>query len=191
MGNRGITMVELIIAVAISTIILGAATLLVKTAQDDYQYTSQSANLQSESQVIMEQLSKWIMEGNRIKIKVQSGKSDEIAIYYIPKTITTKLPSGVIPSIEKTKKKIMWVNDGRMYMKSYDNIANPDADTTTYSSADENEENCIGEDVHEFKAKVTKNLSDSSCIVNLKITLKHGTQEYKVENSVKVRNRLR
>lgn len=188
MGNKGITLVELIIAVAISSIILGATTLLVKTAQNDYQYTSETADLQSESQVLMEQLGKWIMEGNHIKVKGNVGNPDGLTIYYIPRTTDTKLPSGVVQSSEKTKKKVIWVDNGKMYVKSFDNIASVDSDTLTYTQADEKEENCIGEHVKEFSAKIDPNILD---VVNIKLTLSQGTHKYEVENAIKVRNKLR
>ena len=54
MENRGITLVELIIAIAMSSIIIGATTLLIRTAQKDYQYTSDTADIQTETQVLME-----------------------------------------------------------------------------------------------------------------------------------------
>lgn len=188
MGNKGITFVELIIAVAISSIILGATTLLVKTAQNDYQYTSETADLQSESQVLMEQLGKWIMEGNRIKVKENAGNPDELTIYYIPRTTDTKLPSGVVQSSEPTKKKVIWVDGGKMYVRSFDNIASADTDTLTYTQADETEDNCIGEYVKEFSAKVDTKIPD---VVNINMTLSQGKQKYEVENAVKVRNKLR
>lgn len=188
MGNKGITLVELIIAVAISSIILGATTLLVKTAQNDYQYTSENADLQSESQVIMEQLGKWIMEGNSIKVKQGVGNPDELTIYYIPRTTDTKLPSGVVQSSEPTKKKVIWIKDGKMYVRSFDNIASLATDTLTYTQSDENENNCIGEHIKEFSAQVDTNTPD---VVNIDMTLSQGTQKYEVKNAIKVRNKLK
>ena len=183
MGNKGITLVELIIAVAVSSIILGATTLLIKTAQNDYKYTSDTANLQSESQVLMEQLGKWIMEGNRIS----TVNPDELTIYYIPRNTDTKLPSGVVQKSEQIKKKVIWVDNGKMYVKSFDNIASVDSDTLTYTLADEKEENCIGEHVDAFIADNT----DAADVVNIKMKLKRGTQKYEVENAIKVRNKIR
>ena len=46
--NRGITLIELIIAIAISTIIVGAATFLLSTAQKNYSSASATIDLQSE-----------------------------------------------------------------------------------------------------------------------------------------------
>lgn len=189
MGNKGITLVELIIAVAISSIILGAATLLVKTAQNDYRYTSETADMQSESQVIMEQLGKWIMEGNKIKVKDKEnvGEFDELTIYYIPRTTDTTLPEGVVQTTEKIKKKIIWVKDGKMYVKSFENITSTASDTYTYTETDETEDNCIGEHIKAFEAQTA---SGAPNVVNIKMTLSHGTNKYEVENAVKVRNKL-
>ena len=66
--DRGITFVELIIAIAVSTIILGAATLFLGTAQKNYNGASAQLDLQSESQILMEQLGMWVMEGNRVDV---------------------------------------------------------------------------------------------------------------------------
>ena len=54
--NRGITLIELIIAIAISTIIVGAATFLLSTAQKNYSSASATIDLQSEAQILMEQM---------------------------------------------------------------------------------------------------------------------------------------
>ena len=65
--HRGITFVELIIAIAISTVILGAATLFLGMAHKNYNHASAQIDLQSESQILMEQIGMWVMEGNRVE----------------------------------------------------------------------------------------------------------------------------
>ena len=65
--HRGITLVELIIAIAISTVILGAATLFLGMAHKNYNHASAQIDLQSESQILMEQIGMWVMEGNRVE----------------------------------------------------------------------------------------------------------------------------
>mgnify|MGYP002578479742 CR=1 FL=1 len=57
--HRGITLVELIIAIAISTVILGAATLFLGMAHKNYNHASAQIDLQSESQILMEQIGMW------------------------------------------------------------------------------------------------------------------------------------
>ena len=72
-------------------------------------------------------------------------------------------------------------------MESFNNV-DIDNDTLTYSAADEKEENCIGEHIEEFKAEVDGGTPSS---VGLTMTLKRGSQEYNIENTINVRNRLR
>lgn len=180
--NRGITMVEMLVAITMSLIILGAAALLLRTAQNDYQNTSESVNLQSESQVLMEQLGMWIMEGNRVQV---SGS--ELTIYRIPRKITTELPSGVTPSSDKASKRIIWLSGNKLYMKVIENISDPDMDTTTVTTADEIEENCIGEYVTGFVPAVDASAPSKVC---LDLTLEQGRQKYKVSNVINVRNEL-
>ena len=70
--HRGITLVELIIAIAISTVILGAATLFLGMAHKNYNHASAQIDLQSESQILMEQIGMWVMEGNRVEVIVSA-----------------------------------------------------------------------------------------------------------------------
>ena len=51
--HSGITFVELIIAIAISTIIFGAAILFLGMAHKNYNHASAQIDLQSESQILM------------------------------------------------------------------------------------------------------------------------------------------
>ena len=87
--HRGITLVELIIAIAISTVILGAATLFLGMAHKNYNHASAQIDLQSESQILMEQIGMWVMEGNRVEEldPSVSGVAD-------PKTDTTVISAA-------------------------------------------------------------------------------------------------
>lgn len=174
MENRGITLVELIIAIAMSSIIIGATALLIRTAQRDYQYTSDTADIQTETQVLMEQIGKWVMEGNRIKAE-DSGR--KLSVYSIPSD----------GSIINTTKKIIWFDGGKLYMRTFNNV-DIEHDTLTCSAADEKEENCIGEHVEKFEAQTDANTPSS---VKLTMLLKRGNQQYEIENTVNVRNKLR
>ena len=71
--HRGITLVELLIAMAISAVIMAAAAFFLMTAQKNYREAAASANVQSETQILMEQIGTWIMEGNRVKTGAVAG----------------------------------------------------------------------------------------------------------------------
>lgn len=182
--HRGITFVELIIAIAISTIIMGAATLFLGTAHKNYNHATAQIDLQSESQILMEQLSMWIMEGNRV-IKEDDANSTRLIVYQIPR-------KSVYGTTEDVKKKIFWMPKGgkKLYMKSY-TIAAADlaADKTDVAAlkTDEDEEHCIGDYVTDF----TPTISSDSKKVTISLKMEYLKQKYEIQNEFKVRNALR
>lgn len=172
--NRGMTLAELIIAIAISVIIIGAAAFFIRSALRGYETASDTINLQMESQVLMEQLGTWVMEGNRVKV----ADSTNLVIYSIPRK------AG-----QKSTKRVIGVSDGKLYMKVVEDILNPDTDAdTAITAADAVIENCIGEYVVEFTPVVDAENPDK---VTVLLKLESGTREYTLKNEWKVRNELR
>ena len=186
--NRGITLIELIIAIAISTIIVGAATFLLSTAQKNYSSASASVDLQSEAQILMEQMGTWIMEGNRVEV---NAAGDKLTVYQIPRKVTTTRPTGAETLKTDTSKRVFWISNklkGKkmLYMKKFDGIADPDSDTTDVVDADAILDNCIGEYVTSFSA-----VEDTSkAKVTITLEFRQGTQKYSITNEFKLRNAL-
>ena len=186
--NRGITLIELIIAIAISTIIVGAATFLLRTAQKNYSSASATIDLQSEAQILMEQLGTWIMEGNRVEV---SSTGDKLTVYQIPREEPANRPSGEEAWKTNASKRIFWTSDkdaGKkmLYMKKFDVIPDPDNDHADVVDADAKQDNCIGEYVTNFSA--AKDTSGAKVTITLE--LKQGTQKYSITNEFKLRNAL-
>lgn len=186
--NRGITLIELIIAIAISTIVVGAATFLLSTAQKNYSSASASVDLQSEAQILMEQMGTWIMEGNRVEV---NAAGDKLTVYQIPRKVTTTRPTGAETLKTDTSKRVFWISNklkGKkmLYMKKFDGIADPDSDTTDVVDADAILDNCIGEYVTSFSA-----VEDTSkAKVTITLEFRQGTQKYSITNEFKLRNAL-
>ena len=191
--DRGITFVELIIAIAVSTIILGAATLFLGTAQKNYNNASAQIDLQSESQILMEQLGMWVMEGNRVDV-VDNVYATQLVVYQVPRNIdSADLPSGVSRPAETTSKKIFWMPKGskKLYVKKFTGITDVDTDSSTVSSSDETTANCIGEYVTSFIPKVTVDADNKNATVDISLKMECLKQKYEIENEFKVRNALR
>lgn len=187
--NRGITLIELIIAIAISTIIVGAATFLLSTAQKNYSSASATIDLQSEAQILMEQMGTWIMEGNRVEV---NAAGDKLTVYQIPRKVTTARPTGAETLKTDATKRVFWLSDkldGKtmLYMKKIDGIADPDHDTTDVTDSDATLDNCIGEYVTSFS--VVKDTS-SDAKVTITLELRQGKQKYSITNEFKLRNAL-
>ena len=184
--HRGITLVELIIAIAISTVILGAATLFLGMAHKNYNHASAQIDLQSESQILMEQIGMWVMEGNRVEELDPSVSGVRgIAIYTIPNT-----PSGAAAP-EAASKRVIWISAGgkKLYTKKMA-VADPKTDTTVISAAtDEVQENLIGEYVTAFTGTV--NASTEKASVAVSFDMQYLEQKYTIQNEFKLRNVLR
>lgn len=192
-NDRGITFVELIIAIAISTIIMGAATLFLGTAHKNYNNASAQINLQSESQILMEQLGMWVMEGNRVEV-VDDAYATKLVVYQIPRNIdSADLPAGVSRPAETTSKRIFWMPKGgkKLYVKKFTGIADPDTDSTTVTSADESQENCIGDYVTAFTPTVDKDTNGKTATVSISLEMQRLKQKYSIQNDFKVRNALK
>lgn len=187
--NRGITLIELIVAIAISTIIVGAATFLLSTAQKNYSSASATIDLQSEAQILMEQMGTWIMEGNRVEV---NAAGDKLTVYQIPRKVTTNRPTGAETLKTDASKRVFWLSNklnGKtmLYMKKIDGIADPDHDTTDVTDSDATLDNCIGEYVTSFS--VAKDTS-SDAKVTITLELRQEKQKYSITNEFKLRNAL-
>ncbi len=190
--DRGITFVELLIAIAISTIILGAATLFLGIAHKNYNHASAQLDLQSESQILMEQLGMWIMEGNRVKV-VNDAYATQLVVYQVPRNIdSADLPEGVSRPAETASKKIFWMPKGskKLYVKKFTGITDVDKDSSTVSSSDETTANCIGEYVTSFTPTVTVTKDNKTANVKISLKMEYLNQKYEIKNEYKVRNAL-
>ncbi len=213
LDNRGLTLVELVIAIAISTMIVGAAGLFLYNAERTYRVAEHSVNLQMETQILMEQMSNWIMEGNRIYYvdddvdPANVTDNDILVIYYIPrdngKNVDDFYPTDYSydSSSLKASRRVIFSNGGKLYMKVDNNIDNAAAEFQSlvdgsapalYSTSDVKDENLIGEFAYRFS--VDKNPSDADIkeLTSVVITmgLIEGKQSYTMSDVFSLRNGL-
>lgn len=73
LGNRGSTLIELIISITIASIILGALTLFMWSSITSYRASRDDIRLQVEAQTILNQLKNLIMEANNVKYDQAEG----------------------------------------------------------------------------------------------------------------------
>lgn len=215
--NRGLTLIELIIAIAVSSIIFSATLLFVVNSLRSYESATNTIDLQMESHVMMEQVGAWIMEGNRIEVvngvTVHYSKSNGsstsasvdkvLVIYQIPYTADVdRLPSG----LTRDEKGNLTTN------------ANPDASPAPITASkrliwqmDNKLYTKVVDGIVNYDEDVTTNVSNvdewGHCIsefleafeptwnsdkntVKIDVKLKAGAQEYQLVNEFKVRNEI-
>lgn len=185
--QRGITFVELIIAIAISSIIMIAATIFLGAAHKNYNNASAQIDLQSESQILMEQIGMWVMEGNRVQtLDASVSGAQGIVIYQIPRKASVENPNGAAPA-EPVTKRVIWLSTTgkKLYTKSV-TVADLDGDTTVIdAAADEVPQNLLGEYVTSFAGTVDATRQTS---VTVTFQMKYLKQDYKMQNVFKLRN---
>lgn len=189
--HSGITLVELIIAIAISAIILGAATLFLGMAHKNYNHASAQIDLQSESQILMEQIGMWIMEGNRVEeLDASVSGVHGIVIYQIPRETSVKNPLGVTAS-DAASKRVIWISaSGKKLYTEKMTVTDLKTDTTVISAdTDEVQENLIGEYVTTFTGTV--DTTESNASVTVSFDMEYLKQTYRIQNVFKLRNVLR
>ena len=188
--HRGITLVELIIAIAISTVILGAATLFLGMAHKNYNHASAQIDLQSESQILMEQIGMWVMEGNRVEaLDPSTSGAQGIVIYRIPRKTSVENPNGAAAP-EPASKRVIWLSASgkKLYTKTVA-VADLDTDTTVIvASTDEVQQNLLGEYVTAFTGTVD---TSSQTSVTVSFQMEYLKQKYEIQNVFKLRNVLR
>lgn len=206
LNNKGLSLVELIIAISISTIILGAAAMFLYNAEKTYRTAECSIDLQMEAQILMEQMGNWVMESNKI---YASPDEKVLVLYYIPrnnsKDLSTIYPDGFSYDADENKayKRILFAEGGRMYMKTETGIEDAESEfaglvspvgspVPLYTVAtDAVDENCIGEFVNTFKVMIPSGADRSKLTsVGVYIAMKESKQSYALSNSFSIRNGL-
>lgn len=180
--QKGITFIELIIAIAISAIIMAAATMFLGSAHKNYNNASAQIDLQSESQILMEQIGMWVMKGNRVEaLDASAPGAKGIVIYQIPRT----------PSVENpVTKRVIWLSaSGKKLYTKTTTVTDLTADTTVITAAtDEVQQNLLGEYVTDFTGSVDE---DSKASVTISLKMEYLKQSYEIKNVFKVRNIIR
>ncbi|MBP5265474.1 MAG: prepilin-type N-terminal cleavage/methylation domain-containing protein [Lachnospiraceae bacterium] len=194
LNNKGLTLVELVIAIGMSTIVIGAATLFLYNAERSYRISQYSVDLQMESQILMEQLSNWVMESNRIEI---ADGGTALVLYRMP---TSKLvyTSGepIVDSGMLYYRTIVYCRGGKLYAK-FDESGDPAAFNTEIEaggyalydclqpSATLDPEDIIGEHVQYLDLYVP-NGADASNLnaVEIKLSLKEGNQNTQAQSYI-------
>lgn len=181
-NNKGFTLVELIIAITISVVVLGAATMMLGSAQKSYRVAEETINLQKESQILMERLAGFVMECNNVEVTVGNALVLKTVARNNGKS-ATDLPAGV--SVPNTRTIVVWQKDSKLYFIE-DNTGSITVNTAFLDSWSL-DENCISEYIETFTPEY-----DSAKKQQVKITLlmKDGSQSYTLTDVIKIRNEI-
>lgn len=199
--NRGITMIEMIIAVASAVIVIGATTVFIRNALRSYELAASTMNLNTDARVLVEQLSTWVMEGNYyVEPGTDSLPSDTFIICRVP---SDELDGVEDEDLKKKLEEESWLRvlwyDGttdKLYMQE-PVISTINIDTVkqyvqnyTPDSSLEKPQNLVSEHIDEFKIEFVPKEDDDGDGVELpyKAIVTLSMNKYKFTNEVYMRN---
>ena len=184
LNNKGLTLVELIIAITMATMVIAAATVFLYNAERSYRISQYSVDLQMEAQVLMEQMSNWVLESNYMKT-MNGGKA--LVLYQVPQE-KYAYSSGAVEPITTTvpcQRTIIYERDGKLYIDvddttSRDELRNeiktmPSTFPCLTASASPDPENCIGEHVEFFDVAYPNGVEEENAnSIEVKLSLREG-----------------
>ena len=199
LDNRGLSLVELIIAIAMSTIVLGAVLSFLYGAEKSYRTAEYTVNLQMEAQLLMEQMSNWVMESNHIEVGGAVDGKNYLVLYQLPRSTVNDSDLTRVPVA--ASRKIIYLYDDKLYIKTdteatigeyIQEIKNKTLNTDFLTTAPP-EENCIGEYVFAFTAKVPDGVAEDKVnSVDVTMELYEGvtaqSSSYSISDRFSLRN---
>ena len=183
--NRGFTLVEILVALGISSVIMLALTTLISSTSRAYRETNSEVNIQSEAQITMNILNNMIIEGSSDENDYRWNTVEATAVYKAYKYLVfTNQASGMTSYV---------IQYGTMLY--YHEVATDDADETadveTVVKATDRGIYLLAEGLdtnNGFAVTINKDSDDQ--VVNLKIQLNFNLdgKSFSVKNTVTPRN---
>lgn len=197
LDNKGLSLVELILAISMSTIVVGAAAMFLYNAERSYRTAEYSVDLQMEAQLLMEQMGNWVMESNHIIIGGPGSDASVLVLYKIPRG--DKLSSVDIS--EKGERRTIYLSHNKLYIK-IDEEENPgdylaeiygSGPDLSFTTGAPDEEYCIGQYVEIFNVALPVGVEDPYITsIDVKLGMHEGisrqSQSYTVNNLFSIRN---
>lgn len=168
-NNKGMSLIELIISMAISAIVVLMVVSFIGAAFRVFRSTNDEVNLQMEAQTVMNQLVNLTMEAKSITVKYETAEDDR---YRIDTSNTTGYHWAVV-IYHKTKKKLYLAKLSTTDPEAYK--------TVTYTE----DKNLMAEFIESFAINA---VDGDSSVIQIDMQLMLGTDNYNVLKKVNLRN---
>jgi|GEM_PF-1085803 prepilin-type N-terminal cleavage/methylation domain len=180
LNNQGLTLIELILAMSISAIIIGAITMFMSTGSRSYQTADSEISLQTESQTIMNQITNAVQEANNVSY---DATMQTLSIYHLDSDPATD-----------DKLQIIWLKDKQLYMADILTSQKEELFRDQITPGTPKKQNLLGEYVTSFSVSPEQfqfdrtGASGSTLTVNL--TLEYNQRKFVSTENIKLRNKI-
>lgn len=186
LNNKGVSLIELLIAIAVGAIVLSALTLLVTQATKGYRVQVETAQIQNEANITLNQIESAVMEAKEITVENE------------------KAPNGTEIAGGNTRYLVLSDNMVYIYDSTKETLYLADKKYTSQSDLD-TKASIVCVDVTEFKVKIKKesfktkddgtgrqviNKIDNPVRMEITVNVKKNSRERTVSRISGVRNML-
>ncbi|HHV12643.1 MAG TPA: prepilin-type N-terminal cleavage/methylation domain-containing protein [Clostridiales bacterium] len=181
-SNQGLTLLELILGMAISSIIIGAIILFMSAGSRGYQNAQDEISLQTEAQTIMNQIREYALEGNNI---AYDGANHTLSIYHSDGNAAT-----VTDPVE-----IIWFNSGDHNMYLYHTTEEQKGVILAGIGAGAvSMDKLLGEYVEGFSVAPEKFVydrnADSGTTLTVTLSMRYNGRTFEAVEDIKLRNKI-
>lgn len=179
-NNKGLTLVELILAMAISAMIIGGVTMLMSISTKRYQSEERDISIQREAQSILNQINNLVMGGNNITFD-----GSKLTIHHVDEDAST---------YDKTE--VIWLDNTthRLYLYYIKSTTDLSDMNTEISSRTGLTDHLFGEYVDSLQVTPNSLVYDRSGslggTVTITLNMKFFDRTYEVTQTMKPRNRI-
>lgn len=179
--NQGITLVELIIGMAITSIVIGAIVMFMSAGSRGYQSAQSEISLQTETQTIMNQIRTRVLEGNNTQYD-----DNVLTIYHSDGNAAT-----TADAVE-----LIWFNNINHNMYLYlTTIGQKDTVLTDIRNGVVREDNLMGEHVSGFKVTPSdlftfESTGTSGTTITVELEMDYNNRSFSLSEDMKLRNRI-
>lgn len=200
--NKGFTLVELMIGIAIASAVMVGLIVLISSSSKSFSTTSQEVNLQIEAQTTMNSISDMLIEATTVKVYPHGTLGDKIVLITAADSVTENVGGAsqvntkdvvhvIINDVSEQKlyytKKVANPTGGTSFDVNDSAQASAAADSILGLSGDNKEEYLFGNYVQSFDVEPPDDTARIK-VVKVKIKFKVGSKEYEVRNDIKLRN---
>jgi type II secretory pathway pseudopilin PulG len=187
-NNKGMTLVELILVVAITVIVIGALVLFMTTSTRSYHTAESEISLQTEAQVIMNQISDTVIQGNNV---LYNSTLHTLTIFHMDEVDLNFDTIDVIWFREE---------DHKLYLYHITSETEMNMVSSRINNNVVSKENLLGEYVTEFIVDTGIETSPNQFIydisgktsttLSVKLTLDYMGKTYSMKEDMKLRNKI-
>ena len=197
LNNKGFSLVEVLIAVAVSTIVFGAITALIVFASNSSRQTNARITLQNEAKDAVNHMEAYIIEAQSV---VWDSTSDALVLVKDSadakevKTSNDTLSNvGPKVSVFNTAKKtfVYWYDKTakKLFFGECRTMASDQTNTVDLTGSLQTDDMyLLSDNVEDFTCKLVKNKKSDKYTVNFSVKFKDSVSEYSLDKCVYLRN---